>query len=155
MKKRYIHQDVYVGFICFAVCLLIYSLNMSLSSDAALMPKLLCVMLMILSVCIVGSGIKKSKLPEDQREKPGLTWDAVKIPLVAWGIVLGYALLFYLIGYYIATAIMLVVFMRFMKQTSWKQILLIDAGYLIVIYFGFVKLLGVSLNSFGLLERLL
>lgn len=50
---------------------------------------------------------------------------------------------------------MIAVFMRFMKQTSWKRILLIDAGYLIVIYFGFVRLLGVSLNSLGLLERLL
>lgn len=155
MKKRYIHQDVYVGFICLAMCLLFYSLNMSLPSDSALMPKMLSVMLMILSVCIIFSGVKKSKVAEEEREKPGLTWDAVKIPFVAWGIVLAYALLFYVVGYYIATAIMLVVFMRFMKQTSWKRILLIDAGYLIVIYFGFVKLLGVSLNSFGLLEQLL
>lgn len=108
-----------------------------------------------LSVCIIGSGLKKSRAPEEEREAPGLTWDAVKVPMIAWGIVLAYALLFYLAGYYIATGIMIAVFMRFMKQTSWKRILLIDAGYLIVIYFGFVRLLGVSLNSFGLLEQLL
>ena len=108
-----------------------------------------------LSVCIIGSGLKKSRTPEGEREAPGLTWDAVKVPMIAWGIVLAYALLFYLAGYYIATGIMIAVFMRFMKQTSWKRILLIDAGYLIVIYFGFVRLLGVSLNSFGLLEQLL
>lgn len=155
MKKKYVHQDVYIGAVCLVVCFLFYALNLPLPADAALMPKLLCVMLMALSVCIIGSGLKKSKAPEGEREAPGLTWDAVKVPMIAWGIVLAYALLFYLAGYYIATGIMIVVFMRFMKQTSWKRILLINAGYLIVIYFGFVRLLGVSLNSFGLLERLL
>lgn len=155
MKKKYIHQDVYVGATCLVVCFLFYSLNMSLPSDAALMPKLLCVLLMVLSVCIIASGLKKSKVPEEEREEPGLTWDAIKVPLMAWGIVLAYAVLFYLVGYYIATGIMIIAFMRFMKQASWKRILLIDAGYLIVIYFGFVRLLGVSLNSLGLLERLL
>ena len=155
MKKKYVHQDVYIGAVCLVVCFLFYSLNMSLPSDAALMPKLLCVMLIALSVCIIASGLKKSKAPEGEREAPGLTWDAIKVPLMAWGIVLAYALLFYLVGYYIATGIMIAVFMRFMKQPSWKRILLIDAGYLVVIYFGFVRLLGVSLNSLGLLERLL
>lgn len=155
MEKKYIHQDVFIGAVCLVFCFLFYALNMSLPSDAALMPKLLCVLLMALSVCIIISGIKKSKAPEDQREAPGLTWDAMKIPLVAWGIVLVYALLFYLVGYYIATGIMLIVFMRFMKQTSWKTILLIDAGYLIVIYFGFVRLLGVSLNSLGIIGKLI
>lgn len=155
MEKRYIHQDVYIGFFCLAMCLAFYGLNMPLPSDAAMMPKILSVMLMALSVCIIVSGLKKSKLPEDERGKPYITADALKIPYVAWLIVLAYALLFYLIGYYAATFIMMIVFMRFMKETSWKRILLIDAGYLLVIYFGFVKLLGVSLNAFGILGRML
>lgn len=41
MKKKYVHQDVYIGAVCLVVCFLLYSLNMSLPSDAALMPKLL------------------------------------------------------------------------------------------------------------------
>lgn len=155
MKKKYIHQDIYIGAVCLGVCLLFYSLNMSLPFEAAFMPKLLCVLLMVLSACILMSGIKKSKVTEQEQESPAITWNTMKIPLIAWGIVLAYALLFYLVGYYIATGIMLAVFMRFMKQTSWKRILLIDAGYLLIIYFGFVRLLGVSLNSFGLLAQLL
>lgn len=154
MKGKYIHQDVFIGIVCLVFCFLFYSLNMSLPADAALMPKFLSVLLMCLSVCIIISGLKKSKLPEDKREK-GLTWDSFKIPFIAWGIVLGYAVLFYVVGYYIATGIMIAVFMRFMKQTSWKRILLIDACYLIIIYFGFVRLLGVSLNSFGLLGQMI
>lgn len=153
MKKQ-IHQDVIIGFVCLALCLLFYSMNRSLPSEAAMMPNLLVAMLVILSGCILYQGVKKSKAPAEEQKKL-FTWDGVKTPLITWGIVLAYVLLFYFVGYFVATAIIIPVLMRFMKQTSWKLILAIDIGYLLVIYFVFARMLNVSVDGFGLLGQLL
>lgn len=153
MKKQ-IHQDVIIGIVCLALCLLFYAMNRSLPSEAAMMPNLLVAMLVILSGCILYQGVKKSKAPAEEQKKL-FTWDGVKTPLITWGIVLAYVLLFYFVGYFVATAIIIPVLMRFMKQTSWKLILAIDVGYLLVIYFVFARMLNVSVDGFGLLGQLL
>ena len=154
MKKQ-IHQDVYVGFFCLALCLLIFALNMNLPADAALMPRLLDAILTVLAILIIYGGLRKSKLPAEEQGEKGLTWDAIKIPLITWGLVLIYVVLFMLVGYLPATAVMLIVFMRFMKRTSWPVIIAIDVVYLIVMYFVFAQMLNVSIDGFGMLERLL
>ena len=74
MEKKRIHQDVFVGFFCLALCLLIYLLNSSLPADAAMMPKLLDGMLVVLSILIIYQGLRKSRLPAEERGK-GMTWD--------------------------------------------------------------------------------
>lgn len=154
MKKQ-VHQDVFIGFVCLALCLLIYVLNQGLPSDAAMMPKLLDAMLLILTILILYQGIQKSKLPADQQGKKGLTWDGVKIPLITWGLVALYVILFYLAGYFVATGIMLIVLMRFMKRTSWPVIITIDVVYLLVMYFVFARMLSVNIDNFGIIGRLL
>ena len=153
MKKQ-IHQDVIIGFVCLALCLLFYAMNRPLPAEAAMMPNLLVGLMTVLSACILYQGVVKSKAPAEEQKKL-FTWDGVKIPLITWGIVLAYVLLFYFVGYFVATAIIIPVLMRFMKQTSWKLILAIDAGYLLVIYVVFVRTLNVSVDGFGLLSRLL
>lgn len=50
---------------------------------------------------------------------------------------------------------MIIVLMRFMKRTSWPVIIAIDVIYLLLIYFVFVRMLGVSVDDFGLLGKLL
>ena len=42
-----------------------------------------------------------------------------------------------------------------MKRTSWPVIIAIDVVYLIVMYFVFAQMLNVSIDGFGMLERLL
>lgn len=154
MEKKRIHQDVFVGFFCLALCLLIYLLNSSLPADAAMMPKLLDGMLVVLSILIIYQGLRKSRLPAEERGK-GMTWDDWKIPVITWGLVVAYIALFYLIGYLPATGIMLILLMRFMKRTSWPVILGIDVVYLLIMYFVFARLLNVNIDNLGLLGRLL
>lgn len=154
MKKKQIHQDVFIGFFCLGLCVLIFALNKDLPSDAAMMPKLLDVLLAVLAVLIINQGLQKSKVPADQQKKL-LVWEDFKVPLITWGIVALYVALFYVAGYFIATAITIPLLMRFMKQTSWKLIFAVDVGFLLVIYFVFVRMLSVSIDGFGLLSRLL
>ena len=154
MRKK-LHQDVFIGFGCEAFCLLVIWLNSSLPRNAKMMPNVLCWLMMALAVYIIYDGLKKSKLPEEEQGEKAFNKDAFKIPLITWGLVVLYFVLFYAVGYYIATGIMLIVLMRFMKATSWKTILLITTAYLLVIYFGFVRLLGVSVDGLGMLGNLL
>lgn len=154
MNKKQIHQDVFIGFFCVALCLLIFALNMNLPSDAAMMPRLLDGMLAVLSVLIIYQGLIKSKAPMEEQKKL-FTWDGLKMPLVTWGLVALYVVLFMLVGYFVATAVIIPVLMRFMKQTSWKLIIAIDVVYLLLIYFVFVRMLGVSVDGFGMLGQLL
>lgn len=154
MKKQ-LHQDVFIGFFCLALCLLIFALNMNLAADAAMMPRLLAGMLVLLSILIIYHGLRKSKLPAEEQGPKALTVDALKIPLITWGLVVLYFALFALVGYLLATGIMIVVLMRYMKQTSWRVIIAIDVIYLLLIYFVFVRMLNVSVDGFGILGRLL
>ena len=153
MKKQ-IHQDVYIGFFCIALCLLVYMLNTGIPSDAAMMPYLLDSMLAVLSVLIIYQGLCKSKLSAQEQGKKGLTWDGIKIPLITWGLVLLYVVLFNVTGYFVATGIMLAVMMRFMKQTSWPVIVAIDVAYLLIMYFVFARMLNVNIDNFGMLGRM-
>ena len=155
MKKTHLHQDVFIGFGCLALCFLIFALNTGLPSDAAMMPRLLDAFLVVLSILIICHGLNMSKLPEDQRGEKAFSVDALKIPMITWGLVLLYAVLFYAAGYFVATGIMIIVLMRFMKRTSWPVIIAIDVIYLLLIYFVFVRMLGVSVDDFGLLGKLL
>lgn len=153
MKKQ-IHQDVFIGFVCLAITLLIFALNMGLPSDAAMMPRLLAAFLTILSILIIYHGMRKSQDPAEA-EKKELTWDVLKIPVITWCIVALYVALFAFIGYIPATAIILIILMRFMKQTSWPIIITIDVVYLLLMYFVFARMLNVSIDGFGILGRLL
>lgn len=153
MKKQ-LHQDVYIGFVCLAICLLIFALNAGLPSDAALMPRLLGGMLVVLAVLILYGGLKKSRLPAEEQGKKAITWDAMKIPLITWGFVVLYFVLFNVTGYFVATAIMIPLLMRFMKQTSWPVIIGIDAVYLVIMYVVFARMLNVSVDNLGMLGQL-
>ena len=154
MNKKPIHQDVFIGLFCVGLCVLFYAMNMNLPSDAALMPKLLIGMMSIMSLLIIGQGLKKSKDPETAQKKL-LVWSDFKVPMITWGIVALYVALFYFVGYFVATAVIIPLLMLYMKQTNWKLIVAIDVGYLLVIYFAFVRMLGVSIDGFGMLSKLL
>lgn len=51
------------------------------------------------------------------------------------------------LGYFISTLLMLMASMRVLGKTKWVKSLIISAGYLIVVYFVFVKLLLVPIPT--------
>lgn len=152
--KKSIHQDVYIGIVCLLLCAAIFFMNFGLGGGAGTMPLLLDAILAVLSVLILLHGIRKSKLGDDQQGKKYLTVDALKIPIITWGFVVLYVVLFYLVGFYIATAILLPGLMLFMKQRNWLVIVIIDVVFLLCIYFVFDRTLGVAIDGFGMLSYL-
>ncbi len=152
--KKTIHQDVYIGLVCFALCIGIFFQNRGLAGGAGSMPLILDGLLTALSAVIFIRGLSKSKLPEDQQGKKAFTLDAIKIPFIFWLFVAGYVILFRLVGYFLSTAVMMIVMMVFMKRRDWKIMILIDVIYLLAMYFVFVRMLSVNVSDFGMLGNL-
>ena len=153
--KKSIHQDVYIGLVCFALCIGIFLQNRGLAGGAGTMPLILDAILAVLSAAIFIGGLRKSKLPEEKQGKKAFTADALKIPFIFWLFVAAYIVLFRLIGYFLSTAVMMIAMMLFMKRRDWKTMIIIDIIYLLVMYFVFVRVLKINISGFGMLDQLL
>lgn len=154
MKKQ-IHQDVYIGIVGLLFCAWVFYMNFGLKSGAGVMPLLLDGLLAVFSVIILAGGLKKSSLSAQEQGKKFLTVDVLKYPLIAWGMICVYVLLFYLLGYLVSTGIMLLALMFFLKQRDWKIMIAIDVVWLVIVYVVFINLLSVNVGGFGLLGRML
>lgn len=154
MEKKKLHQDVFVGIGALIFVAWVMFLNRKLPVGSALMPMLLCGLLAVLGVLIIFQGLKKSSSGKPEDMKQLLNEDVLKVPLIAWLFVLGYVLLFFAVGYFIATGVMLIALMRYMKRTDWKMIIAITVVYLLFMYFVFVKQFGLPIFNFGQIGRM-
>ena len=150
MKK--LHQDIYVGIGSLLFCAFIFYANRSLPPESKAMPYAMAGLMAAFSVVILLSGIRKTKV---SGASGNLTWDDVKIPVCLLGCIACYLLLFRLIGYLAATAIMLIVMLVFLKRRSKLEIACVVAGYTAFVYVLFVMILNVPIDNFGLLGYLL
>ncbi len=155
MEKKKNHQDIYVGIGSLIFVAWVLFLVRKLPFDSALMTYLLCGLLAVLGTLILIGGIRKTAAQKPEEMKPLLDKDGIQVPFTAWLFVLGYVLLFYLIGYFLATLIMLIALMRYMKRTDWKMIIAITVIYLVFIYAVFVKQFGLPLSNFGMIGNML
>lgn len=153
--KKHLHQDVYIGILGLIFCAWIFYMNFGLKGGAGTMPLLLDGLLAVFSVVILAGGLKKSGLSAKEQGKKFLTADVLKYPMIAWGLICCYVLLFWLAGYLVSTGIMLLVLMIFMKQRNWGTMIAIDAVWLVIVYVVFIRFLNVSVDGFGLLGRML
>lgn len=145
---RKFHQDFYIGIIALIFCAFVFYLNVGLRGNAGTMPLLLDALLAVFSVIILVNGIRKSS------DKKFLTLEILKYPFIAWCLIGVYVLLFWLTGYLVSSAIMIISLMLFMRQRNFKIMLSIAAVYLLLVYFVFIKILGVSAGGFGLLGKI-
>ena len=155
MEKKKLHQDVFVGIAALIFVAWVLFLNRQLPVSSKLMPLLLCGLLAFLGVMIILQGLKKSASGDPEEMKELLNEDILKVPLTAWLFVLGYVLLFLFLGYFVATPVMLIALMRYMKRTDWKMIIAITVVYLLFMYFVFVRQFGLPLLNFGQLGRMM
>lgn len=154
MKKTKIHQDVYIGLFCLALVAWFFFLTRDLPFDSAFMPRMLSGLLGILALVLTIKGFQKSRSQENSDSKAYITADVIKVPFITWLFVAGYVALFLIAGYFVATAVMLVCLMRYMKRTSWKAIIAIVVIYLALVYIFFVKQFGLNLLNLGLIGKL-
>lgn len=147
MKSKNIHQDVYISIVIYTALIFMYTVAAKLPKDSSIFPKMLIVFLAVLNTAVFIKAVKKTKLMmgENNNEVNTITWKTIKTPLTVFLISVIYVIIIKFSNYFIATAIFMIVLMKFYKLKSWKTILLTTIIYNIIIYIGFVKMLNVPL----------
>ena len=153
MKK--IHQDVWCGCILLALVAFAFATSRGFArfdARSIVMPYIAMAIITLLALIIIIQGIQKSVEAAKKNEVPKqfFTLQNMKIPMITFGIIAAYILLFHYVGYMIATALFLVALMWFFKMRNWKTILAIVIVYLLIVYFGFYR--GLHVNVFNLGE---
>lgn len=155
MKDK-IHQDIYIGIFIILSCAAFFIMAMNLPSGAATLPIALLVVLALLACKIIWDGVRKTKTATIENPvKNTISLSKLKVPAITYLYIGGYAVLFSLTGYFVSTTVFLIALMRRFNMTSWKQILLIAAGFVFLIYALFVKQLNVPVLNFGYLEHII
>lgn len=140
-------QDILVATVIYAVVGFLFAVTTSLSSDSALLPRMVLALTAIVNTVDVWYILAKDKQlrTEGIVEPSRLPFSDAKIPIVVFLGSIAYTVLFVMTNYFIATAIMIVVYMLIEKVKPKWLIIVITIVYLAFIYYLFVVQLSVRL----------
>ena len=158
------HQDIAIGIVILIFCAFFTYLSLQLESGSAMMPLILLGLMAFLGVIIFFDGLRKTRqataempvgvsggqsTPLSSNVEPFLTFENLRVPCLMFLQIGIYILLFFLVGYYAATALFLLAAMRWLKQKSWFTIIAVSACFIAFTYFFLVRQLNVSIDSLG------
>lgn len=154
MGKR-LHRDVYVSVGMLMFCIAFINIAVSLPAGARSLPLALLLFMMVMSLLILYDGLKKTRLAKQGNpiEYDTEVRDCIK-PVLVFLFVVGYGILFKVLGFFAATPVFLIALFRYLKAGPWKRIIVITLAYTVVIYVVFAIFLGVPLHRIGLLGGL-
>ena len=140
-------QDMIIAVVVYGIIGFLLAVTMSLSSDSALFPRMVLALMAIVNTVNVWQIISKDhKLRAEGISEPEmLAFHDAKMPLVVFLGSIAYTALFVLTNYFVATAVMIIVYMLIEKVKPKWMILVITALYLAFIYYLFVVQLSVRL----------
>ena len=138
---RVLRQDAGLGLIVAAFGAWALYKTFSMPASAVLFPRIVTSLLIILSLLLTVTSLinmKKGKYPDAQP----LEVKTLQNPLISFAMIVAYVALINVLGFYSATVLFLIVFMRYMNIRSIKTIALTE-----VVLVGFIYLLfSVALN---------
>lgn len=133
------NQIILVGVFIYAFLLAAYIMTNSMLPDTALFPRMIIALFAFLNTLMVIQAFR------GKGGDAGITWQDIRMPLLYFvGIVL-YALLFSLTNYFVATGIMLVVYMLILKVRPLWIIPVITLAFGGFVYLLFVVWLKTSI----------
>jgi hypothetical protein len=145
-----LHQDIAIGIIILLFCAFFGYESLQMDMGPAMMPLILLTLMAVLGVLILCGGIKKSRNASPENPvKPFITLSSLKTPLTMFILILGYILLFFFVGYYVATALFLMCAMRYLKIKNWWLMFFVTAGFIAFTYFFLVRQLNISIDPLG------
>lgn len=152
MKKR-INSDTVSGLIIVVISIFFLSFTKKMPDGAAQFPKIMLSLLGVLGFILALRGLRAAIINKSD-SKESLSFNSEKNPMIAIALIVIYAVLLKVVGFYISTAIYTIIFMLFFREKRIKIILLTVLGINIFIYLLFVVQLKVELpqgilNLFG------
>ena len=138
MAKKALSHDLIVGVIFYAFIGFCYYITTTMLPDSAAFPQMTLALLAILNTAmVINSFVKK---PANK-----FTAKDTAMPLLYFAGIIVYAIVFNFLGYFPATAIMLIAYMLILQVRPIWKIFAITAGYLVFIYVLFVLWLNTNL----------
>ena len=136
-------QDIWVCALIYIFILFCFWQTLTMKSGSAVMPHMILAIAIVCNTALLVRSV--GQLRRNTSDEGYTSIAEIKAPMLMFlGVVL-YCLLFSFFNYFIATAIMLLVFMLFEKVKPLWMILTIDAVYLAFIYVLFIMVLKVPL----------
>ncbi len=144
--KLKLHQDIYISGVILLLIAGVFYLSLGFSGDSAVFPRMLAGGMTVLNLFILAGGIKKTREMNPELDKEAMVRFAdVKMPLVVFGFIVIYAVLFNYLGYFIATPLFMLGLMCFYRFRKWKAIILLICFFHLFIWVLFVWQLKVQL----------
>ena len=140
-------QDLIIAAFIYAVVGALFAVTTTMLPDSALFPRMILALIAVINtVSAIKVVLNDRKLrAAGTEEESMLPFKTAKMPLLLFLGAAVYVAVFALTNYFIATALMLVVFMLIEKVKPWWLIPVITAVYLGFIYYLFVVQLSVRL----------
>lgn len=156
MKKKFvIHQDIVLGFFFLLMSALFYIGARDFPDNVAQFPKLFSIIMAVLSIPVILKGFHQNKelkqaVEENPNTKVALSWAELRYPTYTLLSILLYIGGILYVGFFISSAIYMILFMYLLKYRNWVVVIGTTAILLGGIYLIFVRLLSISLPA-GLL----
>ncbi len=137
-----------------ALSLLFLIQSLKLTDSAALMPRILAGLIIVLSAAMICLGLRAHKRMARAGQKEEIPY--INVPLVSLFLVfiIAYVVLIEVLGYFIATPLFLVGTYLFLRAMKLRNAILVALGFCVLVYGVFVKILYLPV-PLGLLETIL
>lgn len=143
MPKK-INQHVFIAVIIYAFIGIVLIGLKSINEASSNYPRMLMYIMAVLNTFLLIDGISRSKTGSTEKQS-AITWKETRNSIVTLLIVFAYVAAFQFLGYFIASAGVIVGLFLYYRIKSWKTIAIFTAGYLVFAYVVFVLLLKVRL----------
>ncbi len=137
-----------------ALSLLFILQSLKLPDSAALMPRLLAALIIIMSVAMVFQGLSAHKRMAQAGQKEEIPHINVALVATFLGFIIAYVFAIELLGYFIATPIFIIGSYLFLRAMNLRNAILVALGFCVLVYGVFVKILYLPV-PLGLLETIL
>jgi hypothetical protein len=137
-----------------ALSLLFIVQSFKLTDSSALMPRILAVLIILLSAFMVVQGVTARRRMIEAGQKENIP--PVNVPLVTLFLIfiVVYVALIEVIGYFVATPLFVIGSYLFLKAMKPRNAIFVAAGFCALVYGVFVKMLHLPV-PLGLLENIL
>ncbi|MBZ4653560.1 MAG: tripartite tricarboxylate transporter TctB family protein [Peptococcaceae bacterium] len=147
MKKRIIHQDVYMSIAMLIFAIVALARTSVFPAEAAHFPRLILGLLIVFTLWTLYEGIKKTKAinADGTGADKVIKLPQLTLPMATFLIVVVYTALIGILGFFTATTLFILGFMYFYQVRKVQTILLTLVGTNVFIYLLFVYQLNVPL----------
>ena len=137
-----------------ALSLLFIIQSFKLSSSAAMMPRLMAGLILLLSCIMVFQGIAARRRMIRDGRKEEIPVINVRVVMLFLCLIVAYVALIDVLGYFVVTPLFIIGSYLFLRATSLKAAILIAAVFCALVYGLFIRMLYLPVPQ-GLLEKVL